>query len=136
MANRPVDDSERFDLSWPEKPNPNAPCAYAAEFASFCEAAIARLDAERPGNLPEAFLHLKAQLFDRYCDFLTDTPKNHTNPAGKRKHRCIDAVFNDAAREVRRRWRSVPLPLKLVRPAKHQTAAKSWLEEIEEGRST
>ncbi len=124
-------------IPWPERPDPNAPCSYAVELSARCDAAITRLDSVKPGNLTEAFVLLKAELFDIYCDFLTDTPKNHTNPAGKRRHRCIDDVYKDAAREVRRRWRSIPLPLKLLRsaPAKHQTAPKSWLEEIEEGRT-
>ncbi len=110
-------DETLTSVTWRSKPDPKAPCAYAVEFAAFCEACISRLDTTPPGQLPEALLYLKAELFDRYCDFLTDTPVNHTNAAGKRTHRCIDDVFHDAARQVRRRVRALPLPDTLVPPS-------------------
>lgn len=122
-------------LSWPDKPDPSAPCSYAAEFQAFCDTVLSQLDDLTPAALEVAIANAKRELFDRYLDFVTDTPPGHTNAAGRKasKHRCIVAVLNDTGRTIRMRERTLP-PAPLVSKVKkvrnRAEPTQSWAEEL------
>src|SRR4051812_6622479 len=90
------------------RPDASVPCSYATAFSAYADALLAQLNEVKPAALPDACGLAKLQLIDRYADYLTDTPVNHTNAAGRKKHPCIVEVLNDAIRSIRLRERSIP----------------------------
>jgi hypothetical protein len=90
------------------RPDASAPCSYATAFATYSDALLAHLTEVKAAALSEACGLAKMQLIDRYADYLTDTPVNHTNAAGRKKHPCIVDVLNDTIRAIRLRERSMP----------------------------
>lgn len=92
-------------------PDPDGPCQYAEELAGFCQALLEQLTQHAPRHAGESdpvLRWVKSELLDRYADFLTDTPPHHVNPAGQEAHRCIDGVFVETAKAIRRFQRTLP----------------------------
>jgi hypothetical protein len=90
---------------------PAARCEYAEGLASFGQVLLAQLTQHAPRHSGESDATLrwvKSQLLDRYADYLTDTPPGHTNPAGEEEHACIEAVFTETVKAIRRFQRSLP----------------------------
>ena len=92
-------------------PTVDAPCVYAEDLATACQGLLELLRQHAPRHSGESDATLrwaKAALLDRYADFLTDTPLGHTNPAGEEVHRCIEDVFIETVKAIRRFQRSLP----------------------------
>jgi hypothetical protein len=92
-------------------PDPDGRCPYADEFDASCQSLLDELTRHAPRHAGESELVLrwaKSELLDRYADFLTDTPPGHTNPAGEEAHACIDTVFVEAVKALRRFQRGLP----------------------------
>lgn len=130
-----VGEEDLLGLSWPEKADPAAPCAYAVEFQAFCDTLLAHLEGLKAAELEVALANAKRELLDRYLDFVTDTPVGHTNAAGRKAstHRCIVDVLNDTGRHLRLRDRSLPPPPLVAKPKKQpkpDAPKQSWAEEL------
>lgn len=92
-------------------PDPAARCEYAEGLDAFCQTLLAQLAHHAPRHAGESDTTLrwvKSALLDRYADYLTDTPPGHTNPAGEEEHTCIEAVFTETVKAIRRFQRSLP----------------------------
>ena len=92
-------------------PDPEGRCAYADEFDAYCENLLGQLARHAPRHAGEGEATLrwvKAELLDRYADFLTDTPPGHANPAGEESHPCIETIFVAAVKAIRRYQRALP----------------------------
>ena len=95
----------------PERPEPQAICAYAEELAALTQALLDELTRHAPRHSGESETTLrwvKAALLDHFADFHTDTPPGHTNPAGEEAHRCIEDVFIETVTAIRRFQRALP----------------------------
>lgn len=95
------------------EPDPNGPCQYAEDLASFCQTLLAQLTQHAPrhaGESDNVLRWVKAALLDRYADFLTDTPPHHVNPAGLEAHRCIADIFIETLKAIRHFQRTLPPP--------------------------
>jgi hypothetical protein len=92
-------------------PDLEGECQYAEDLASFCQMLLEQLTRHAPrhaGERDTVLQWVKSELLDRYADFLTDTPPHHVNPAGQETHRCIDGVFVETVKTIRRFQRSLP----------------------------
>lgn len=95
----------------PELPEPQASCTYAEELATLTQALLDQLTRHAPRHSGESDATLrwvKAALLDHFADFLADTPPGHTNPAGEEAHRCIEDVFIETVKAIRRFQRALP----------------------------
>lgn len=95
----------------PPPPEFDAPCVYAEDLATSCQALLELLRQHAPrhsGESDQTLRWVKAALLDRYADFLTDTPPGHTNPAGEEVHCCIEDIFIETVKAIRRFQRSLP----------------------------
>ena len=105
---RDQDYAELLRLDPPPPPDPTERCEYGKGLAVFCQALLARLDGLPPDVAEENLRWLKAELLDRYADFLTDTPPVHANAAGSPAHECIADVLDATVKAIRLRQRSLP----------------------------
>ena len=106
--------------------HPDAACSFAEGFAQYCEALLANLDKVKAPELEVGYAQAKVLLLERYADFLTDTPINHTNAAGRKKHRCLTEVLNETIKTIRERQRQA-LPPKLAVAPKPKPVAPATM---------
>lgn len=106
------------DLAWPATPDPAVLCAHAEAFAAYCDALLKRLDQVKAADRETGFVQAKLLLVDAYADHLADLPVNHTNAAGRKKHRCLGDVLNETVKAIRERQRQA-LPPRLTKVDVH-----------------
>jgi hypothetical protein len=80
---------------------PAETCAYAQALEAFGAALCTTLWGTPAKRFEDALIDAKARLADRWFETSLAAPQHHTNAAGKRAHRCCDAVLKDQMAQLR-----------------------------------
>ena len=72
---------------------PTEDCAYAQAIDSYGEVLLETLGRTPPERVPDALIHAKACLVDRWFEAEMAAPLIHTNAAGEEQHRCCDQAL-------------------------------------------